>query len=91
MSYAFNSRSSSEVKRRSDLMTYQSPEFNNLIEQDDLYSQNLFIQEDRIYNIGKITQPEIDALFVKSPKMSLIEQNMEESKNEKKDSLERLI
>lgn len=91
MSYALNSRSSSGVKRRSDLMAYQSPEFNNLQEQDDLFSQKLFIQEERIYNIGKITQPEIDDFFVKSPKMSLIEQNMEESKIEKKDSLERLI
>lgn len=50
------------------------------------------MQEKKICNIGKITQPEIDAFFVKSPKMSLIEQNMEEeSKIEKKDSIERLI
>lgn len=43
------------------------------------------MQENKIYNIGKITQPEIDAFFVKSPKMSLIEKNMEEeSKIEKK-------
>ena len=57
MSYAFNSRSSSEVKRRSELLAYQSPEFNNLNEQDDLFSQKLFIQENRIYNIRKITLP----------------------------------